>query len=119
MGMLYKQSTNDYVYDSAYPDNKNWLAGKEDGWSIVPREFQSDIRQNHPYVRVTCEDINGVSTVTVVEDLPKPPPPEPGPTPPPEPDPVTLLQAQVKALDEQNAFLEDCLVEMAGVVYDY
>lgn len=28
-----------------------------------------------------------------------------------------LLKAQVKAANEANAFLEECLVEMAGVVY--
>ena len=30
-----------------------------------------------------------------------------------------LLKAQVSALSDQNEFLEDCIVEMAGIVYDY
>lgn len=37
---------------------------------------------------------------------------------PPAPvDEVTLLKAQVSALTQSNQMLEDCLVEMAGIVY--
>lgn len=38
---------------------------------------------------------------------------------PPEPVPPTVeeLEAKVKALTQTNKMLEDCLVEMAGVVY--
>lgn len=43
---------------------------------------------------------------------------EPFPEPPkPEPDRMSLLQAQIKALSDQNEFLEDCIVEMAGEIY--
>ena len=32
---------------------------------------------------------------------------------------VFYLSKQLAALSEQNDFLEDCLVEMAGIVYGY
>ena len=35
----------------------------------------------------------------------------------PGPDEVTFLKAQVAALTQSNQMLEDCLVEMAGIVY--
>lgn len=42
----------------------------------------------------------------------------------PKPDPIevlkdenTLLKAQVQALSERNDFIEDCIAEMAGMVY--
>lgn len=37
--------------------------------------------------------------------------------PPKEPPTVEELEAKIKALTETNQMLEDCLVEMAGVVY--
>lgn len=61
-----------------------------------------------------------------------PPMPEPEPTPGPEPEPEQptwaeriealerenkTLQAQLEASIQSNQMLEDCLVEMAGVVY--
>lgn len=61
-----------------------------------------------------------------------PPMPEPEPTPDPEPEPEQptwaeriealergnkTLQAQLEASIQSNQMLEDCLVEMAGVVY--
>lgn len=61
-----------------------------------------------------------------------PPMPEPEPTPEPEPEPSDptynerltalerenkTLQAQLEASIQSNQMLEDCLVEMAGVVY--
>lgn len=43
---------------------------------------------------------------------------------PDQPEPILksknqleILQAQIKALSDQNDFLEDCIVEMAGEVY--
>ena len=66
-----------------------------------------------------------------VPPMPKPPSvPEPEPTPEPEPEQPTwaeriealergnkTLQAQLEASIQSNQMLEDCLVEMAGVVY--
>ena len=44
----------------------------------------------------------------------------PGPAPDPEPtteDRVKTLESQLKASIQSNALLEECLIEMAGVVY--
>lgn len=58
-----------------------------------------------------------------------PPPPEPEPVPEPEPIPPTpteaeelraenaRLRAQTEMLQQQQTFLEDCILEMADVVY--
>lgn len=35
-----------------------------------------------------------------------------------EPDVLTLLKAQLKAQTERSDFIEDCIAEMAGVVYN-
>lgn len=47
---------------------------------------------------------------------PAPTIPEPEPEPAPI-DEITLLKAQVAMLQEQQTFLEDCLLEMAEEVY--
>lgn len=66
--------------------------------------LQTDTPQPPPAVLVTQEEYeNAVGPVM--------------PTKTPEPTEVEVLQAKVKALTESNKFLEDCLIEMAGVVY--
>ena len=35
----------------------------------------------------------------------------------PDIDEITLLRAQVQALTDRGEFLEDCIAEMAGIVY--
>ena len=39
------------------------------------------------------------------------------PPPPTQQEKAHLLEQQVQALSEQNTFLEECIAEMAGVVY--
>lgn len=41
----------------------------------------------------------------------------PAPEPTAEEKEKTLLKAQIQALSERNDFLEDCVAEMAGIVY--
>lgn len=43
--------------------------------------------------------------------------PEPEPVQPTTEDRVNLLEQQLKAASDQNDFLEDCIAEMAGIVY--
>lgn len=38
--------------------------------------------------------------------------------PAPEPDERVLLKEQLKSLDERNDFLEECIVEMANIIYN-
>lgn len=47
----------------------------------------------------------------------KTPIPEPEPVQPTTEDRVNLLEKQLKAASDQNEFLEDCIAEMAGIVY--
>ena len=41
----------------------------------------------------------------------------PTPEPTEEEKERTLLKAQIQALSDRNDFLEDCVAEMAGIVY--
>lgn len=43
--------------------------------------------------------------------------PEPEPVQPTTEDRVKLLEQQLKAASDQNEFLEDCIAEMAEIVY--
>lgn len=43
--------------------------------------------------------------------------PEPKAEQPTTEDRVKLLEQQLKAASDQNEFLEDCITEMAGIVY--
>lgn len=47
----------------------------------------------------------------------KTPIPEPEPVQPTTEDRVKLLEQQLQAASDQNDFLEDCIAEMAGIVY--
>ena len=42
---------------------------------------------------------------------------QPAPEPTEEEKERTLLKAQIQALSDRNDFLEDCVAEMAGIVY--
>lgn len=55
---------------------------------------------------------NGNYELYAYKAQPSPPPP------PPEPDKEVLLNEKLKALDERNDFLEECIVEMANVIYN-
>lgn len=93
-----------------------------DGWAVIPETMETP---NFPFGTVTAEEINGVMTVT---DWTPGTMPEPEPAPEPEP-PTTeervaaleaenkLLKEQVSAQADQAEFYEDCIAEMATVVY--
>lgn len=83
------------------------------GWAVVPPNLQTP---NFPFGDITVEEIDGAMTVTNWE-----------PRAVPDPDPVipqktidekvTLMEAQISALSSRNEFLEDCMAEMAIIVY--
>lgn len=91
------------------------------GWAVIPDGMEIE---NFPFGNVTVEEINGVMTVTSWT---------PGEIPEPEPEPkpvksvgerVTdletenkLLTAQIEAQSDQLDFYEDCIAEMASIVY--
>ncbi len=88
-----------------------------DGWAVVPDDMET---HNFPFGEVEATDVDAVMTVTKWT---------PGIMPEPEPEPPTpktnaeleaenkLLKAQVEALSGQIDFQEECLVEMASIVY--
>lgn len=62
---------------------------------------------------VQLSDDGSVYVEPVVPDTPEPV--EPQPTQ--EEKEKTLIKAQIQALSERNDFLEDCVAEMASIVY--
>ena len=91
-----------------------------DGWAVIPETMETP---NFPFGTVTAEEINGVMTVTdwTPGTMPEP---EPAPEPPTTEERLNslesdnkLLKQQLQAASDQNDFLEDCIAEMAGIVY--
>ena len=87
-----------------------------DGWAVIPEGMT--IPETFPFVEVTAEGgaVTSLTAGTV---------PEPGPEPEPTmAERVNALEAENKELKaklaasvKSGAMLEDCIVEMAGVVY--
>ena len=92
-----------------------------DGWAVIPDGMETE---NFPFGDVTAEEIDGIMTATswTPGEIP-----EPGPGPEPVKsidDRVTeleaenkLLTAQIEAQSDQLDFYEDCIAEMASIVY--
>ena len=106
----YDHGRHAYMESSIYLNDPNY--------ALVPENMA--IPSSFPYVNIEVED--GI----VVKMTPLPIP-EPEPEPEPQPtigDRVTnlesendLLKQQLKAASDQNDFLEDCIAEMAAIVY--
>ena len=92
------------------------------GWAIIPEEMETP---NFPFGDITVDG----STPPVVTSWIPLPIPETEPTPEPEPSHTAedrlaalesenkTLKAQVSAQSEQMDFYEECIAEMASVVY--
>ena len=91
-----------------------------DGWAVIPDGMETE---NFPFGTVTVEEVNGVMAVTSWT-------PGTMPEPAPEPEPPTtderleklesenkLLREQVSAQADQVEFYEECIAEMAAIVY--
>lgn len=115
----------------AYPPMQDGISTLPDGYAIWPDELSTeDFYAYNGFVTLTIEETDGVPIVASYTansnaweawkaSLPEPV--EPGPT---AEERVTtleqenkLLTKQVKALSNQLDFQEDCIAEMAGVVY--
>ena len=94
------------------------------GWAIIPEEMETP---NFPFGNIT---VDGSTPPVVTSWTPLPiPDPDPEPEPEPEPYPTTedrvaaleaenkTLKSQVSAQSDQMDFYEDCIAEMASVVY--
>lgn len=91
-----------------------------DGWAIIPEGMETP---NFPFGDITVDN-QTPPVVTSWTPLPIPEPePEPDPAPTTEDRVAALeaenktLKAQVSAQSEQMDFYEECIAEMASVVY--
>lgn len=107
--------------NGAHRNQTGTFSAVPDGWAVLQDTMDTP---NFPFGEVTAEGINGVMTVTNWTPLPIPEPePEPEPEPTPEERIAALeaenktLKAQVSAQSDQMDFYEDCIAEMATVVY--
>lgn len=92
-----------------------------DGWAVIPESMET---KNFPFGNVTAEEIDGIMTVTSWTPGVMP---EPGPGPEPVKSidgRVTelesenkMLTAKIEAQSDQLDFYEDCIAEMASIVY--
>ena len=88
------------------------------GWAVIPDDIV--IPDTYPFVEVTAED--GIVTELTPGTLPKPEP-EPAQEPTVDErvtameDENAMLKAQIAAQSEQMDFYEDCIAEMASIVY--
>lgn len=99
--MIYNASFKNYLIDYNRLPTDNWLGFD---WVIVPEKFQQTIIDNWPNVEPVIQDdkIIDVKLIDPPVDLIKE---------------NKLLKAQVAATNDYMDFLEECLVEMAGIVY--
>ena len=91
------------------------------GWAILPDSMETP---NFPFGDITVDETQTPPVVTGWTPLPIPEPePEPEPSPTTEDRVAALesenktLKAQVSAQSEQMDFYEECIAEMASVVY--
>lgn len=101
--------------------NQTYHKSLPDGWAVDRNNL---CVENFPFGEVVVEEIDGVMTVTKWT-----PGTIPEPEPEPDPEPTTeervaaledenaMLKAQITAQSDQMDFYEDCIVEMASIVY--
>ena len=89
-----------------------------DGWAVIPEGMA--IPDTFPFVSVETE--NGVVTALTAGTMP--PVPDPEPKPPTTDERVAklenenkLLREQVSAQADQAEFYEECIAEIAAIVY--
>lgn len=115
----------------AYPPMQEGMSILPEGFAIWPDTLDTAVFYEHNgFVLLTIEQVEGVDTVTAVEpntaaweEWKASLPPETDPEPTAE-DRIAALESenklltqQVEALSGQMDFQEECIVEMAGIVY--
>ena len=112
----------DALENGAHRNQTGNMCTIPDGWAVIPDGMETE---NFPFGEVRVEEINGVMTVTSWA-----PGTIPGPDPGQEPPGQAmgervatleaenkLLTAKIEAQSNQLDFYEDCIAEMAAVVY--
>lgn len=100
--------------DSGAHKNQTFHGTLPAGWAIIPDGLT--IPATFPFVDVEASD--GIVTKLTEREIPETPDlPEPEVTIESLTAENTKLKAQLKLQSEQQTFLEDCILEMADVVY--
>ena len=107
--------------NGAHRNQTGTFSAIPDGWAIIPGGMETP---NFPFGEVTVDE---TKTTPVVTGLTAGTIPEPEPEPEPEPttdERITnletenaMLKAQITAQSDQMDFYEDCIAEMASIVY--
>lgn len=97
----------------------NGLKKIPDGWAIIPDALETP---NFPFGEVTVEEINGLMTVTkwvpgIIPEHEEDNTPSIGDRVLTLEEENKLLKAQIAAQSDQMDFYEECIVEMAAIVY--
>lgn len=105
-------TTNDLkIYETrSDKPNEDWTGKAEfvlDETNPGKAELILKVKEFAPYFDYVKNDAGELVDVTKTKDF----------VPEIPADPVATLQAKVKALTESNQMLEDCIVEMAEIVY--
>ena len=109
------------LYNGAHRNQTGTFSTIPDGWAVIPDGMETP---NFPFGEVEVAEINGVMAVTkwTAGTIPEP-------EPEPDPEPTTderitnletenaMLKAQITAQSDQMDFYEDCIAEMASIVY--
>ena len=100
--------------DSGAHKNQTFHGVLPSGWAIIPDTIS--IPATFPFVDVEAAD--GVVAKLTEREIPEQPPlPEPGVTIESLSAENAKLKAQLKLQSEHQTFIEDCILEMADVVY--
>jgi len=97
--------------NGAHRNQRGDMLPAPDGWLEVPPEMEEEAWGYLPFIELTVED--GAITAVAQGEIPEPE------TEPEAPiSDIALLKAQINALIEQNAFLEDCMTELILAVLE-
>lgn len=106
--------------NGAHRNQTSSMTTVPEGWAILPADMDTP---NFPFGIIEVDSsVPPMVVKWTAGEIPEPEPePDPGPTVEDRIDALeaenTLLKAQIQAQSDSNDFLEDCIAEMATVVY--
>lgn len=102
--------------ESEWNNSHAWLSNVDyvlPNWIEVPESLLSTWEELKPFVNLNISDDGVLIGITKAEEI-QPKPISEVSDPMAE---INLLKKQLKAASDQNEFLEDCIAEMAEIVY--
>lgn len=107
------------INSSGFADGDGWIQideGYGDKYHHAQNNYlDKSIMDEHGIYRYKLVD--GKPVERTVEEMDADYAARPAPEPTADEKEKTLLKAQIQALSDRNDFLEDCMAEMAGIVY--